>query len=403
MPNCNINIKKTDPNAVTPTQGTPGSAGFDLCACIHSPVTIYPGETVLIPTGLCMEIPLGVAGLIFARSGMASKRGLAPANKVAVIDPDYRGEIFVALLNHGKVQQIVDPGERIAQMLFIPYFEPTFQQVSDLTDTQRGAGGFGSTGTSAMPQQPAPEPVPAPTPTPVPTSTPAPAPVPEQTAAPVADSDDFRDANERTADEAFALGMKYKQGDGVEKSNELAVEQFKIAADLGHVHAQLLLGSYYYMKNDCEEAAKWLQMAADLGNGEAMFNLGVFYMEGLGVDQDMEKAAEFFRRAAKRHHADARYAYADCLSQGIGVEKNEQEAFKWFKAAAEQNHVDAMYRLGQCYENGLGTEQDYEQAKIMYDSACKQGHRGATQALVMLQLKGMGDGDSIPASPEGND
>lgn len=395
MPDFNINIKKTDPNAAIPAQSTPGAAGFDLCACVHSPVTIYPGETVLIPTGLAMEIPQGVAGLIFARSGTASKRGLAPANKVAVIDPDYRGEIFVALLNHGKVQQTVEPGERIAQMLFLPYFSPAFQIVPNLSDTQRGEGGFGSTGSAALPRQPDPEPVPAQEPAAVPTPDPTPSPAPQDL-----DPDDYRDDSERTADEAFALGMKYKQGDGVEKSNERAVEQFKIAAELGHVHAQLLLGSYYYMKNDCVEAAKWLQMAADLGNAEAMFNLGVFYTEGTGVEQDMPKAVEFFRRAAKRQHADARYAYADCLSQGIGVEKNDQEAFRWFQAAAEQKHTDAIYRLAQCYENGTGTQQDYKQARELYDAACKQGHRGAAQALVMLQLKEMGESYGSPVSGE---
>ena len=115
-----LNFKKTHPRAIVPARSTEGAAGYDMCACIEVPVTIYPGETVMIPTGIAMEIPLGVAGLIFPRSGMASKRGLAPANKVAVIDPDYRGEIFIALFNHGKVHQVVQPGDRIAQMLFVP-------------------------------------------------------------------------------------------------------------------------------------------------------------------------------------------------------------------------------------------------------------------------------------------
>ena len=93
-----LKFKKTDPRAIVPARSTPGAAGYDMCACLEVPVTIYPGETVMIPTGISMEIPLGIAGLIFPRSGMATKRGLAPANKVAVIDPDYRGEIFIALL-----------------------------------------------------------------------------------------------------------------------------------------------------------------------------------------------------------------------------------------------------------------------------------------------------------------
>lgn len=375
MPDFNMNIKKLNPHAVLPVQGSAAAAGFDLCACLQAPVTIYPGETVMIPTGLAMEIPMGVAGLIYARSGMASKQGLAPANKVAVIDPDYRGEIFVTLLNHGKVQQTVQPGDRIAQMLFTPYFTPAFTVAEELSDTQRGEGRFGSTGTAALPEQ-------------QPTA-PAPAPQPEQPAQP--DPNDYRDASERNADEAFALGLKYKQGDGVERNDEKALEEFKIAAELGHIHAQLLVASYYLHKNDCVNAAKWLQMAADLGNADALFQLGVFYTEGDGVDQDLEKAAEFFRRAAKRQHADGRYAYADCLSQGIGVEKNEEMAFKWFLAAAEQHHVDAMYRVAQCYEKGLGTKADPEEAKRWYQEASQKGHRGATQALVMMQLNEMGD------------
>ena len=377
MPDFNINIKKTAPNAVIPAQATPGSAGFDLCACIQTPVTIYPGETVMIPTGLAMEIPLGVVGLIFPRSGMAAKRGLAPANKVAVIDPDYRGEIFISLLNHGKVQQTIESGDRIAQMLFMPYGVPGFNLVQDLTDTQRGQGGFGSTGTAA----PAPQAAPAPAP--------SSASAVEAPAEP--DPNDFRDDDERNADAAFELGMRYKNGDGVEQSNEKAVEQFKIAANLGHMHAQLLLGSYYYSRNDCAEAFVWLDMAAKLGNAEALYNLGVFYTEGMGVDQDLTKAADYFYRAARRQHPDARYAYADCCLNGIGVEKNEEQAVRWFTAAAEKQHVDAAVRLAQCYEEGVGTAQDLEQARHWYQIASKAGHRGAAQALVMLQLKEMGE------------
>lgn len=372
MPDFNINIKKTNPGAVIPAQGTPGAAGFDLCACIATPVTIYPGETVLIPTGLAMEIPLGVAGLIFARSGMASKRGLAPSNKVAVIDPDYRGEIFVSLLNHGKVQQTVEPGERIAQMLFMPYGVPLFTLVEELSGTQRGEGGFGSTGSAAPVSAPAPAPAPAPEP-----------------AVEHPDPNDFRDDDERSADEAFAKGLAYKNGDGVPQSNETAIEYFKIAANLGHVQAQLAVGGYYYTKNDCVEAAKWLKMAADLGNAEALFNLGVFYTEGLGVDQDLPVAADYFYRAARRHHAEARYAYADFCAQGLGMEQDLEKAVKWFTAAAEQGHVEAMFRLGQMYEEGQGVPVDLAQARQWYQAANEKGHRGATQALVMLQVKEM--------------
>ena len=146
MPDFNMNIKKLNPHAVLPVQGSAAAAGFDLCACLQAPVTIYPGETVMIPTGLAMEIPMGVAGLIYARSGMASKQGLAPANKVGVIDSDYRGQVMVALHNHSQEDQVVNPGERVAQLIITPVFTPGFREVDDLSETDRGSGGFGSTG-----------------------------------------------------------------------------------------------------------------------------------------------------------------------------------------------------------------------------------------------------------------
>lgn len=142
-----INVKKLRPDARLPVYGTEFSAGADLCACLDAPVTLQPGETKLISIGIAMEIPAGYAGLVFARSGLASKRHLAPANKVGVIDPDYRGEFFVPLHNHGPVVQTVEPGERIAQMVLTPFLTAQFVETETLSDTVRGAGGFGSTGT----------------------------------------------------------------------------------------------------------------------------------------------------------------------------------------------------------------------------------------------------------------
>ena len=142
-----INVKKLRPDARLPVYGTEFSAGADLCACLDAPVTLQPGETKLISIGIAMEIPAGYAGLVFARSGRASKRHLAPANKVGVIDPDYRGEFFVPLHNHGPVAQTVEPGERIAQMVLTPFLTAQFVETETLSDTVRGAGGFGSTGT----------------------------------------------------------------------------------------------------------------------------------------------------------------------------------------------------------------------------------------------------------------
>ena len=140
-------IKKLHPDAVLPTYGSAGAAGADLYALIEGePVVIRPGETVMIHTGLAMAIPEGYVGLNFARSGLASKRGLAPANKVGVIDSDYRGELMVALHNHGGEPQTVENGDRIAQFLIMPVITADFVETDTLDDTQRGAGGFGSTG-----------------------------------------------------------------------------------------------------------------------------------------------------------------------------------------------------------------------------------------------------------------
>ena len=141
-----INIKKLNENATVPTYGSEHAAGADLYACLDGDVTIEPGKTVMIKTGIAVEIPSGFAGFVFARSGISSKKDLAPANKVGVVDSDYRGEIMVALHNHGDKVQTVEQGERIAQIVFMPYIAPGFCECDSLSDTERGAGGFGSTG-----------------------------------------------------------------------------------------------------------------------------------------------------------------------------------------------------------------------------------------------------------------
>ena len=141
-----IRVKKLKERAVLPTYGSAGAAGADLYACLEEDAVIAPGETAFIPTGLAMEIPVGCTGLIYARSGLACKRGLAPANKVGVIDSDYRGEFIVALHNHGTQPQTVSHGERIAQLVITPVLTPAYCEVEDLSETQRAGGGFGSTG-----------------------------------------------------------------------------------------------------------------------------------------------------------------------------------------------------------------------------------------------------------------
>lgn len=141
-----VRVKRLRNSAMLPTYGSAEAAGADLYACLDEPVTIQPGASVFVPTGLAMEIPCGYAGLIYARSGLACKRGLAPANKVGVVDSDYRGEFMVVLHNHGNEVQVVEHGERIAQLVITPVFTPGFMEVEELSDTVRSAGGFGSTG-----------------------------------------------------------------------------------------------------------------------------------------------------------------------------------------------------------------------------------------------------------------
>ena len=142
-----MNIKKLKENAVIPTYGSEYAAGADLYAAIDNPVTIAPGATEFIGTGLAMEIPMGYAGFVYARSGLSCKEGLAPANKVGVVDADYRGEIIVALHNHSDKPVTIEPKDRIAQIVLAPYITASFNEVEELDDTERGEGGFGSTGT----------------------------------------------------------------------------------------------------------------------------------------------------------------------------------------------------------------------------------------------------------------
>lgn len=142
----NVNVKKLKSNAILPTRGSEYSAGNDLYACIDEPVTIPPHTTVMIGTGLSVELPEGTFGANFARSGLATKQGLAPANKVSVIDSDYRGEWIVPLHNHSNEERTIQPNDRIAQLIIMPYISANFIECDELTETERGEGGFGSTG-----------------------------------------------------------------------------------------------------------------------------------------------------------------------------------------------------------------------------------------------------------------
>lgn len=141
-----VPVKKLSPVAKLPTYGSQDAAGADLYACLAEPVTVAPGESVWISTGIALEIPKGCAGLIYARSGLACKKGLAPANKVGVIDSDYRGEVVVVLHNHSNQSRTVEHGERIAQLVITPVLPLPYEEVNELSSSHRGAGGFGSTG-----------------------------------------------------------------------------------------------------------------------------------------------------------------------------------------------------------------------------------------------------------------
>lgn len=141
-----IAVKKLDERAILPTYGSEYAAGADLYALADGEIVFQPGETKFVRTGLAMEIPEGYAGLIYARSGLACKRGLAPANKVGVVDADYRGEVMVALHNHSNTEQRIAAGERIAQLVVAPFLKADFTEAETLNETVRGQGGFGSTG-----------------------------------------------------------------------------------------------------------------------------------------------------------------------------------------------------------------------------------------------------------------
>lgn len=141
-----IRFKRLDKRAKMPSYGTAHSAGADLYACLEEAVTIVPGETAFIHTGIAVEIPEGMVGLVYARSGLACKKGLAPANKVGVIDSDYRGEVVVALYNHSDEEIAIASSERIAQLVITPYYTAEFEETDRLDETVRGGQGFGSTG-----------------------------------------------------------------------------------------------------------------------------------------------------------------------------------------------------------------------------------------------------------------
>lgn len=141
-----MKFKRLNDRAKVPSYGTASAAGADLYTDSPIPVTVAPGETVMVHTGIAVAVPEGCVGLVFARSGLATKRGLAPANKVGVIDADYRGELMVSLHNHSEEPQTIDAFERVAQLVIVPFMQEAYEEAESLDETARGAGGFGSTG-----------------------------------------------------------------------------------------------------------------------------------------------------------------------------------------------------------------------------------------------------------------
>lgn len=141
-----VHVKLLREGAKLPTYGSSEAAGADLYACLEERITIAAGATVFVPTGIALEVPKHCAGLVYARSGLACKRDLAPANKVGVVDSDFRGEIFVVLHNHGDQAQTIEHGDRVAQLVITPVLQPAYEAVQELENTARDAGGFGSTG-----------------------------------------------------------------------------------------------------------------------------------------------------------------------------------------------------------------------------------------------------------------
>ena len=142
-----VNYKVLDPRAKVPAYATPGAAAADLCAVLDEPLTLAPMQRALVPTGLAIELPGPHAvALVYARSGLSIKHGLCMANGVGVVDSDYRGELKVPMINLGTEAYTIQPGERVAQLCITPVYTAAFAQAAELGDTQRGAGGFGSTG-----------------------------------------------------------------------------------------------------------------------------------------------------------------------------------------------------------------------------------------------------------------
>lgn len=395
-----LQIKKLNSRATLPTYGTSGAAGADLYALLDAPVTIAPHETLLIHTGLAIAVPEGYAGLIYPRSGMASKRGLAPANKVGVVDSDYRGEVMVALHNHGDVAQTITDGERVAQLVITPVLQVAFDEVEELDNTTRGAGGFGSTGMGATIEAPAPTEAPveveeAPEET-------TEEPTPNEEATEIMVEEVTEEVAPETADEESSLtpealterALAYFHGMGVPFNRKEAVRLLRLAAERGETLARARLAylscigdEVAGIRQDVEKGSAILaevfpvlkMMAKD--NLEAMLLLGNMMADGYGTHRNPRRGFEYYYTAAEKGYAPAANAMGQCYNAGIGVSADVVRSVACFHMAAEAGFAPGQFNYGVSCFNGRGIRQDKVEAAKWYTLAAEQGYAPAEFVL----------------------
>ncbi len=363
-----VKIKKTDARATIPTYGSVGAAGADLYALLDAPLTIAPSETAMVHTGIAVELPEGYAGLVYPRSGLASKRGLAPANKVGVVDPDYRGEVMVALHNHSLASQTIEPNERIAQLVITPFLHVDFVPAEELTDTERGAGGFGSTGTTVTVT-----PLAAPTPI-----------FPMETVTPTA-------ATKKTADEA----INYYHGIDVPFDRRRAVTLMQDAAIGGDVICRARLAYLVCIGDEIAGIARDipagvaalsalmpdLEAAVEAGSNEAMLLYGNLLTDGYAIEKNEKRAVELYYTAAEAGYAPAANALGQCYSFACGVKADDLRAVSCYRRSADAGYAPAQFHLGVCYFNGQGVKVDKSEAAKWYAAAAEQGYAPAQFTL----------------------
>ena len=373
-----VNIKKLDPRATLPTYGPPGAPGADLYALLDAPLTVAPGETVFVHTGLSIELPEGYAGLVYPRSGLSCKRGLAPANKVGVIDPDYRGEVMVALHNHGTAPATVEVGERIAQLVVTPFLHVEFREAEELTDTQRGAGGFGSTGTTETLSGAAAGG----------DDMTATATAPEAT--PVTDKAPAPDVAALRAD-----AIAYYHGMGAPFDRRAAVGKLRLAAEAGDALCRARLAylscigdEIAGIPQDRDGGLRALAEVLDALNAEvereepdAMLLMGNLLVDGLAVEKDDHRAVELYYRASELGFAPAANALGQCYSFAVGVRLDAVRAVGCYRRAAEAGFAPAQFHLGVCYFDGNGIRPDKPEAAKWYAAAAEQGYAPAQFTL----------------------